>query len=470
MDQDRTYTATVAGPVAGGKGWPFGSPTYDVAALGCAMEEFFIDGVACSYRPVAGSEVARDGRWRTEIAATAAYRTRMYVVRPTDPARFNGVVLVNWQNVTAGVDLGMPSVNDLGRGFAWVGVTTQRIAVDGQPAIGGMLAASKGLREWDPERYGSLRHPGDEFSYDIFTQAARTVAPGREVSNPDPLGGLEPRRIIALGASQSALRLGSYVNLAHAAERVFAGFLPTVHFGICPYPPNQTLQASFAPVGDGWYAGSSRIRDDSGTPILVVASESETMHNYPVRQPDSQTFRFWEMAGTAHASAAPEMEAVFARDGLASILNAETRNEISWEYVRDAALAGLVEWIETGRAPRSFPPIDVDPGPPAAIRRDRFANALGGIRLPEMEAPTARNSGTNALNPLAALAGESVPFDPLQLAELYADHETFLEAWDTAVDSLAADELVLPDAVDAVRARGRELAERRVAQLSRKAD
>ena len=33
------------------------------------------------------------------------------------------------------------------------------------------------------------------------------------------------------------MRLGSYLNIAHQRDRVFDGFLPTVHWGICPYPP-----------------------------------------------------------------------------------------------------------------------------------------------------------------------------------------------------------------------------------------
>ena len=32
-----------------------------------------------------------------------------------------------------------------------------------------------GLRHAAPERYGTLEHPGDAFSFDIFTQVARAV-------------------------------------------------------------------------------------------------------------------------------------------------------------------------------------------------------------------------------------------------------------------------------------------------------
>jgi hypothetical protein len=48
----------------------------------------------------------------------------------------------------------------------------------------------------------------------IFTQAARAIGPGRPAAGTDPLGGLTPRLVIACGASQSAARLGAYLNMA----------------------------------------------------------------------------------------------------------------------------------------------------------------------------------------------------------------------------------------------------------------
>jgi Alpha/beta hydrolase domain len=460
--QARTSVSKVSGPLKGGRGWPFGSQTYDVGKYGCVMEEFLLEGVACSYRPVEGSEVGRSGRWETELAGVAPYRTRVYVVRPEDPERFNGVLLVNWQNVTAGVDLGLPSPGDLERGFAWAGVTAQRVAIEGQAGIRGVRASTQGLVDWDPERYGSLVHPGDEYSYDLFSQAGRALGRDRPTSFIDPLGGLQPRMLLAMGPSQSAMRLGSYLNVAHERDRVFDGFFPTVHWGICPYPPDQALQPSFAPIGGGHFAGSSQIRDGGGAPVLVLCSESETMHNYPVRQPDSEGFRFWEMAGTAHAGeVTSEAEAALVRDGQAVMMSNEERNTVSWSYVRDAALQRLVEWVETGQAPASFPPIEVEDGIGGAIRRDRFGNALGGVRLPDLVAPTATHSGTNLGNPLAALAGLSTPLPADVVRELYEDAAAYLGVWDSAVDELAAAGLVLPDAVESVRKTGRMIAAQR---------
>ena len=113
--------------------------------------------------------------WRTRVGETAPYTTRAYVVRPVSEADFNGTVVLNWQNVTGGFDVGAPVVAELARGYAWVGLTTQKVGVDGTPAV------VPGLPEWDPERYRGLEHPGDAWSYDIFTQLGRALKGDAEV-------------------------------------------------------------------------------------------------------------------------------------------------------------------------------------------------------------------------------------------------------------------------------------------------
>jgi len=425
------------------------------------LEEFLIEGVAVSYAPAPGSTIGLDGRWDTEPAETAPYRSRMYVVRPADPGRFNGTVFVNWQNVTAGVDLGAPAAYELDHGYAWVGITTQRVAIEGQPSLAVGLPETTGLPAWDPQRYGSLHHPGDAFSYDIFSQAARALAPARPTLPVDPLGGLEPRLMIATGGSQSAMRLGSYLNIADQRDAVFDGFFLLVHWGMCPYPPDQSLMESFRPIGGGLTAGSAAIADRHRVPVLVLNSESEVMNEYPVRQEDSGSFRFWEMAGTAHAGAdvGGEMDSIMVRDGLGPLVVSEDRNLVDWSYVRNAALEHLVSWASGGPPPRSFPPIEIDDSHEPAIRRDEFGNALGGLRLPELVVPTAAHSGTNMGNPVAALAGQSTPLSDNQIRTLYPDSSTYLRAWDAAVNELVVQELVLECDLEPLVARGRTLAD-----------
>ena len=78
------------------------------------------------YEAEPGTELGIDGKWSVRPSRSAPFRTRMLVVRPTDPARFNGIVHVNWQNVTAGFEIGTADSEQLlDGGFAWVGVSAQ---------------------------------------------------------------------------------------------------------------------------------------------------------------------------------------------------------------------------------------------------------------------------------------------------------------------------------------------------------
>jgi hypothetical protein len=72
--------------------------------------------------------------------------------------------------------------------------------------------------------------------------------------------------------------------------------------------------------------------------------------------------------------------------------------------------------------------------------------------------PTARHSGTNDMNPLAALSGQSIPFTPEQIEARYPSAEAYLRQWDAAVDRVREQGLVLDDDLDILRRRGRKTA------------
>ena len=159
--------------------YPFFSTWHDLAAAGFVEQEFYMSGNADAYSTT-GALVGSD----------IPYETRLIVRRPVNPAKFNGTVLVEWQNVTAGYDLdALWNVHAMREGYAWVGVSAQRIGVD-------QLAA------WSPTRYGDLDVTGggqfltDQMSYDIFSQAAKAIRAPQVV---DPLGGLDVETVLAIG-------------------------------------------------------------------------------------------------------------------------------------------------------------------------------------------------------------------------------------------------------------------------------
>jgi len=256
------------------------------------------------------------------------------------------------------------------------------------------------------------------------------------------------------------MRLGAYLNMVDDVERLFDGYFLLTHWGICSRPPAQHVGESLVgPDDQGLHGGTSAINHRGRVPILALCSETETMFNLPVRQPDTPTFRFWEMAGTAHVGAADGLGLTDQDRAAMGVATQESANCVDWGYVRDAAFEHLVRWVREGSRPPSIAPIDASLE--GAIGRDGFGNARGGIRLPDVEAPTAVHWGTNDGDLGASLWGRSTPLTDDQLASLYAGPEDYLRKWDAAVDRLHDQGLVLDGAIESVRARGRGIAANR---------
>src|ERR1700733_15394953 len=78
-------------------------PAYPLEAVGYVEQEFLVEGVARSFA-LAGERTS-DGSWSVKEDAEAPYVTRRLVRRPADPAAFSGTIAVEWNNVSAGVDV-----------------------------------------------------------------------------------------------------------------------------------------------------------------------------------------------------------------------------------------------------------------------------------------------------------------------------------------------------------------------------
>ena len=448
-------TTRVNGPVTGGrKGWAFGGPAVDLAALGYQQEEYFFEGEAARYGPEPGTQLGRDGRWRVAPVETSPYETRMVIVRPVDPAGFNGTVILLWNNVSAGYENfgGGDSAELLEGGYAYAAVSVQRVGVHGQPDD------PQGLRSWDPDRYGSLSIPSDDYSFDIFTQAANLVAPDRPREPLDPMGGLEVRRLVAQGASQSAARLASYLNGIQPITGRFDAFFLVMYFGGgTPLEVGDAVMTVRQAAGDASQPripeGLHLLRDDLSIPVMVLNTECEATACYGVRQPDTDFFRYWEVAGASHvslpaiASSAPRME----RDFGFSIPLDETMqgiNQVSVAPVVDAALHHVQAWIRDGTPPPVQPRIAFE-GDPAQIVRDDNGIAQGGIRLPQVEVPLAHNSAIQrAPDIFARLVGSHEPFPVEKVRQLYGSRDGYLARYEDATGAAASAAVVLPRDVD----------------------
>ena len=432
---DASYAPILSGPVNGGvHGWPFAGSMLDVESLGYEEAEYFIEGEAQRYRQVEGSEWGRDGFWQVESAGKAPFKTRLLVYRPTDPDRFNGTVVVTWNNVTAGYELfGADSLEVLEGGYALVCASVQRVGIEGLPPV------KQGLAAWDPQRYGSLSIPGDDYSFDIFTQIGQTVGPGRDQSGIDPMSGLPVQRVVAQGASQSAGRLGTYINAIAPLTSAFDGFVLSIYFGRgTPIEVGDTVVNINAPAEDSSpgdrLRGTNLLRDDLGKPVFIVNSELEAMACHGVRQPDSDTLRWWESAGTCHVSqqsrAARQLMAE--RDQLVTRPGDEGINAIPIGPLYDAAYYHMHCWLSDGVPPPIQDRIEFS-GNPAAVVRDEDGIAQGGIRLPQADVPLAQNSAIPLSNDIFAyLGGSSHPFTADKVQARYGDRTSFLQRFEVA--------------------------------------
>lgn len=185
----------------------------------------------------------------------------------------------------------------------------------------------------------------------------------------------------------------------------------------------------------------TRIREDLDIPAMVVNSESETSHYAAVRQPDAERFRFWEVAGSSHMplETVKSFEDLAVRDfGSRQLPVPETYSHVSWLSAHDAALQHVDRWVKHGTPPPVQSRIELQSGS-TVIARDEDGLAIGGVRMPEMDVPVARNDGTNN-----GLYGHNEPFSAEKLLALYPTHQAYVDKVTTAAQEAAREGVILP--------------------------
>ena len=431
--------ATIIGPIpadaagSGSRNAIHSASAIELAAHGYVEEEFFIEGTANNYRadaqnPMADAVIESEGH---------RYKTRLVVRRP-QAEDFNGVVVVEWMNVTGGVDKDIDwwqsGEHLVANGYAYVFVSAQQMGIDNVTA-------------WSPERYAGLdaTHDGmvsgDASSYDIFSAVAQSITrAGQEAQAGaiDILAGLKARQILATGHSQSASRLANYLNGIHTLDPVFDGFI--VH------------------------GGGGIIRDDQPVKIFKLMAETDMLRRAATPQPRTNNFRQWEVAGSSHVDVPFEIEYGKVRnqqDGL-SIEDVTPRDSgcelpayssVPFRDVMNAAFEHLVRWVDEDRAPPIAEPIQLARAfPSVEFARDEFGNVLGGIRLAEHAVPTAKNTGlNNGNNRFCFLYGSHEPFDSATLNALYPNKAAYVERVNAVVEQNRQAGFILPAAAERTR-------------------
>jgi hypothetical protein len=399
---------------------------------GFVEQQFIMSGNAQKYK--AAGTWTSDGKWGATVVSNAnPYQTAVIVRRPADPAKFNGIVLVEWLNVSTGypldVDWGMDREAIVREGYAYVGVNTQKVGIEGVQKL---------------KQYGTLYAnaaiPDDKLSYDIMSQAGKAV---REQAA-TLLGPLQPKVVIATGHSQSAGALITYANAVQPIEGIFNGIF--IHGR-----SNSGLKLS---TSDS-LPGTTALRSDTKVPIFMIQSEMDVAIMAPAtsRQVDTTMLRHWEVAGTSHADQ-------YLLDNIGLVSGREVAwtppacssayNQTPFYMAQIAAVHHLKEWITHGTVPPVAPRMQRDFL--GSIKKDANGNAIGGVRLPELEVPVAKYGQANFttgslafLDLFACVAGGSTtPFTPAKLATLYPTHADYVSKYTAAADAAVAKGYIRP--------------------------
>lgn len=425
---------------------PLGAAAVDLAAAGYTEREYYADGTANRYR----GAITGSLQTATVVDGDHPYRARV-LVRAPKPHEFNGTLVVEWTNVTIGVDADFVFAEAheqlLREGYAVAVVSAQKVGIDR-------------LKSWSPARYGSLSVDasnvdpvgggnvdacgtspcaGDPLSWDVFTQVSRAL---KANSGPFPaLPGLKVRNVIATGQSQSANRLTVYYNTIQPLQHFFDGFVM-------------------------WDTATNRLRPDLDTPAISVNSEVFA-EGYP-RYDTARNTREWEIAGSTHGSlyAAQYVDAMFTRDQGLIGPDGQPESFTQWVepscavlpafstvpngHVLGAALEAMRRWTSTGRP--ASPSIWFDRNPDGTLVRDVNGSVRGGIRLPGFVASTAEIRTLNGTAFPCSVSGSHRYYTEQELEARYGSHGAYVAQVAAAAWSAVRDGYLLPrDAVAAVK-------------------
>ena len=206
---------------------------------------------------------------------------------------------------------------------------------------------------------------------------------------------------------------------------------------------------------------------------MMVQTETDLiiLGSFADRQPDSETFRLWEIAGTGHADryvsqlgltdrgddpkVAEVVETTFA---IPFLVNCGIPiNSGPQHFVAKAAIAALDNWLRNGVAPANADRIEVDEQA-MGLLRDSLGIVLGGVRTPFVDVPIATLSGEGQTESLfCSLYGTTSLFNDETLAGLYLDHETYVTAVEASADTAVQEGFLLPPDGELIKAAALEL-------------
>jgi hypothetical protein len=448
-DSDQDPVSVLVSPVPAGLGTSFSPGVRLVADLPeeYVEEEFLVSGAATLFNyahnpPLGPTDLVA-------IQENVPYTTRIIVRRPVKRSRFKGTVVIEWWNSTAGFDSAPvwdTSAEYFAReGVTYVGVTNSTTAIDfltGGCRLFGVLPPSCS------GRYATLLLPENGVAFEMMSQIANLL---KSSSSENPLPErFEVDRLYHAGQSQQGGSVVTYASAFHfrANDGYFVQQAATarpINFGPACGASGSPAFPACTPRLQG---GDVLVRTDLPVPVVHAISETdiEVLFGIIGRQPDTPTFRYYEIAGAGHLTVHKDVEVVPAglfgpfplllEDLCQNAINSTADGPVFLSYVLNALWENLEDQVQRGHDPPDGIVMEVDGS--GAIVRDEFGNGLGGVRLPSVEVPIATytpgNLGNASLPPfiqgignLACFLASSVtPFDQATLDELYPSQKRYV--------------------------------------------
>lgn len=385
------------------------------------------------------------------------YKTRLIVRRPADPAAFNGTVVVEWWNSTAGFDTSPSweaSAEYFGRrGIVYVGVTNSDTAIRflrNGCRLFGLLPPICGTR------YRTLSLPENGLAYEMMSQIAHALRSG--VNSPLPVD-YAVERLFHAGQSQQGGSVITYATAFHFPDN--DGYFIQAAFSARPINFGVACGSAGAPAYPGCTprlsGADALVRTDLRVPVIRAQTETDmgsVASGFGVlalgaRQTDAEFFRYYEMAGTAHNIVHENIDVAGTgytlEDFCSGQINSFADGPVFGSKLYNAMWDNMERQLELGVKMPSAEPLTVVNG---EIARDEFGNARGGLRLPELDVPIATYSPSNVADPalpaflqqigalVCRLSGTVTPFDPALLRAKYPTVRSYQQKYNIRTNRL----------------------------------
>jgi len=369
-----------------------------------------------------------------QVLGSGPYTTRIVIYRPRDMKKFTGVTVVEPIHSQSG---GYVYVfNVLSRFYAsrGIAVVTLQHPISFEPTI-----------KANPERYGSL-------AMKDWTQFWGTVS---------QLGALLKSGASPLRAQTKRLYLTGY-SFTGMCTSTFANFYH-----------NDTRAAGGRPIFDGYLPHCNEYYiQPLDVPVIRVNSQSDfnyftnPTYNPFARVPDSDDplgrNRRYEVAGTDHGplpeaeqgAAIPPFSEMGSCPAYATFPeNGQLNHQPFFRPVFEIAVVHMEDWLTRAIAPPRAPWIVIGKGLVQA-EVDENGNAVGGLRMPDVQLPIATYKvGEKECR----LNGYMIPFPTDKLRTLYSSKAHYLALYDHATDSMVSQRWMLPESAERLKEHARDI-------------